>query len=648
MKEQHPSIPRTLPRLTILLAVVNAVIFLLMWRQASFDSLSNGLLLDWGANFAPYTLTGQPWRLLTSAFLHGGWLHLLLNLYMLVMLGTVLESVGGSTRFGVTYLLSALGGSLASALWYGYHEVGGTSLAFGVALTTSAIRPVVSVGASGALMGLAGAAGAFALRMDLDRGRAAPMIINLKAVAQVIAINLVSGFFLSGIDQAAHVGGVVTGFVVGWVLYRSHATGRTPAGVVVPLALAVLGSAGMLVAAQHASSAELQEMRVDFDRERARDRAQQAAKQQAETLAAQIRDDEQHRPAPVSPEQAAGTVIPVGKAPYAMVMGPSGKRLYVTDNDANTLVVVDVDTRKVVRTIAGEPFKTGLDGCQNNMCRGRGASGVVISPDERYAYVASMREDGLVRIDLTSGAIVDGVALGRFPRAIVASASHDRLFVLNSVDDTISVVSLTQWPQVLATLKLGDGDASGVDFGRQLSMWLSPDGRRLYANSAQRGTIVAFDTSTNQPVGSHPVDQDFVQAVPAASGDGTWFYDTSSVKWVDAANLTTLKTYPICRTSVHRFDGSGDGRLIAVNAYADPSLRVIKMATRRTVGEFPVAGGASQVIFSHDNRTLFALGATGTLSFLSMDRSLDYLQGTGDGEFLCAASADGEAGGDGT
>ncbi|MCW0134128.1 rhomboid family intramembrane serine protease, partial [Burkholderia pseudomallei] len=253
MKEQHPSIPSTLPRLTILLAVVNAVIFLLMWRQASFDSLSNSLLLDWGANFAPYTLTGQPWRLLTSAFLHGGWQHLLLNLYMLVVLGTVLERVGGSTRFGVTYLLSALGGSLASALWYGYHEVGGMHVAFGVALPTSAIQPVVSVGASGALMGLAGAAGAFALRMDLDRGRAAPTIINLKAVAQVIVINLVSGFFISGIDQAAHVGGVVTGFVVGWVLYRSHASGRAPAGIVLPLALAVLGSAGMLVAAHHAS-----------------------------------------------------------------------------------------------------------------------------------------------------------------------------------------------------------------------------------------------------------------------------------------------------------------------------------------------------------------------------------------------------------
>ncbi|CAG9211209.1 hypothetical protein BVI434_2500003 [Burkholderia vietnamiensis] len=58
-----------------------------------------------------------------------------------------------------------------------------------------------------------------------------------------------------------------------------------------------------------------------------------------------------------------------------------------------------------------------------------------------------------------------------------------------------------------------------------------------------------------------------------------------------------------------------------------------------------MAGGAGQVIFAPDRRTLFALGAAGTLSFLSMDRSLDYLQDGGDGEFLCAASADGSGDG---
>jgi hypothetical protein len=89
---------------------------------------------------------------------------------------------------------------------------------------------------------------------------------------------------------------------------------------------------------------------------------------------------------------------------------------------------------------------------------------------------------------------------------------------------------------------------------------------------------------------------------------------------------------------MHSFDGSGDGSLIAVTGYDDKPMRVIKTATRRTVGEFPVAGGVSQVIIAPDHNTLFALGAAGTLSFLRMDRSLDYLQDGGDGEFLCAAS----------
>ncbi|HDR9499541.1 rhomboid family intramembrane serine protease [Burkholderia cepacia] len=643
MKEQRSSVPG----LTILLAVVNLAVFVLMWRQASYGALTNSLLLGWGANFAPYTLTGQPWRLLTSAFLHGGWLHLALNLYMLIVLGTVLERAGGSLRFGVAYLLSALGGSLLSALWSGHHEVSAMQVAFGIVMPTSGIRPVVSVGASGALMGLAGAAAALALHRRADRGRDAGVVINLGAVAQVIAINLASGFFISGIDQAAHLGGVVTGFVAGWILYGFRPSGASLRGAVLPVTLAVLGSGVMLFAAQRAGSAELQELRTAVDRERAQDEARQQAKRDADTIAEQIREDEQHRAAPVSAELAAGTVVPVGKGTYAMVMGASGKRLYITDNDENTLVVVDVDKRTVVQTIAGEPFKTGLNGCPSNMCRGRGASGIVVSPDERYAYVTSMREDSVVRIDLASGKIVDSAMLGRFPRAIVASASHDRLYVLNGVDDTVSVVSITHWPQVVATLKLGDGDGAGVEFGRSLSMWLSPDGKQLNVNAMQKGTIVAFDTSTNEPLRSYPLDAGFIRAEPGASGAGTWFYGASSVKWVDPASLASLKTYPVCQTSAHSFDGSDDGKLIAVTAYDGSPMRVIKVATRRTVGEFPVAGGVSQVIFAPDHRTLYALGAAGTLSFLSMDRSLDYLQDTDAGEFLCAASADGEEGADG-
>ncbi|ABI87072.1 rhomboid family intramembrane serine protease [Burkholderia ambifaria] len=630
MREQHSS----RPWLTILLAVVNTVIFVLMWRQASYGSLSNPLLLDWGANFAPYTLTGQPWRLLTSAFLHGSWVHLALNMYMLVVLGTVLERAGGTLRFGVAYLLSALGGSLLSALWHGYHEVGSTTFAFGVALASSGIRPVVSVGASGALMGLAGAAAAFALQRRRDSAGDAPVAINLGALGQVIAINLGSGFLISGIDQAAHLGGVVVGFIAGWLMYGAGRSMR----VAVPLVFAVLGSAAMLFAAQRAGSEELQGWRDATRRDVERDAAKRHAQQQAAAIAEQIRDDEQHRPAPVSAEQAAGTVVPVGKWPYAMVLGASGKRLYVTDNDRNTLVVVDVERHEVVRTITGEPFATGLDGCPGNMCRGRGASGVYVSPDERYAYVASMRENGLARIDLNSGAIVDGVTLGRFPRAIVASASNDRLYVLNSVDDTISVVSLAHWPQVIATLRLGDHDASGVEFGRALSMWLSPDDRRLYAYAMQKGAIVAFDTATNAQVETYPVDADFIQAQPGEKGAGIWVYNKSSVQWRDASSLAVRDSYPVCQESMHSFDGSGDGSLIAVTGYDDKPMRVIKTATRRTVGEFPVAGGVSQVIFAPDHKTLFALGAAGTLSFLRMDRSLDYLQDGGDGEFLCAAS----------
>lgn len=106
-----------------ILAIANVAIFLSLWVQSGYRSPDSTQLLAWGANYAPLTLTGEPWRLLTSAFLHANWLHLLANLYMLVLLGAVLERIVGGWRFASIYVLSAMGGGLLSALWNGVHEI---------------------------------------------------------------------------------------------------------------------------------------------------------------------------------------------------------------------------------------------------------------------------------------------------------------------------------------------------------------------------------------------------------------------------------------------------------------------------------------------------------------------------------------------
>jgi membrane associated rhomboid family serine protease len=242
--------------LTCLFAVINAVVFVSLWARAGFTAPSSALLLDWGGNLAPFTLTGESWRLLTSAFLHVGWMHLLLNLYMLIVLGTLIERAIGSLRYGVVYLLSALGGSLASSSWYGFHETQTMQFAMGMFIPTTAIHPVVSVGASGALMGLAGAAAALHFHASLRNEGTAPVQIKPVAILQVIVLNLLSGFQISGIDQAAHIGGLCTGFLIGLML-QWLACGPKLVRLGAPPVIGVVFAALIFYFAQHAGTQDL-------------------------------------------------------------------------------------------------------------------------------------------------------------------------------------------------------------------------------------------------------------------------------------------------------------------------------------------------------------------------------------------------------
>lgn len=124
---------------------------------------------------------GEWYRVLTATFVHGGFLHLALNMYALWILGQVLEPLLGRWRFTALYVLSALGGSAVSLMF----------LAPGQA----------SVGASGAVYGLFGAVFVVTRRFGGD----------LRGIAVVLAINLAISFYFSGIDWRAHLGGLAVG-----------------------------------------------------------------------------------------------------------------------------------------------------------------------------------------------------------------------------------------------------------------------------------------------------------------------------------------------------------------------------------------------------------------------------------------------------
>jgi membrane associated rhomboid family serine protease len=155
-------------------------------------------LVDWGANFGPYTIGGQWWRLLTCVFVHIGIPHIALNMWCLWGLGRLAESVYDRWTFGAIYLITGLGASIASLIW---NPIG------------------VSAGASGAIFGIAGALisafyfGEFALPKTVVSGL-------LTSVLKFAGYNLVLGAFLGHTDNAAHVGGLLWGLILGALIAR--------------------------------------------------------------------------------------------------------------------------------------------------------------------------------------------------------------------------------------------------------------------------------------------------------------------------------------------------------------------------------------------------------------------------------------------
>lgn len=193
-------------------------------------------VLQMATGFGPYTPVtgrlmmnpfaieaGEWWRLLTPVLVHGGLLHIFLNMYILYMYGPNVEQIFGTARFVAIFLIT---GFTASALSY-------------------AVPPDnPSVGASGAIFGIVGALVAYLYR----RRTSTVMAQYLRGMGTFIAINIVFGFVFPGIDNMAHLGGLVGGLLLGLGFDRgSGAEARSPAGVQVLTAAAVVALGLFLV-----------------------------------------------------------------------------------------------------------------------------------------------------------------------------------------------------------------------------------------------------------------------------------------------------------------------------------------------------------------------------------------------------------------
>jgi membrane associated rhomboid family serine protease len=178
----------TVPKVTRAILITCISIFVLSLLLGSF-ALAFGMI--------PAAIAqGEWWRLLTSTLLHGSILHLLFNMYALYWLGPQLERTLGHVRFAALYILSALGGSVAS-YWF------------------SDLR-TLSVGASGAIFGL--------ITATIVIGR--EMRTDVSQLVVLLGLNVIIGFLQSGIDWRAHFGGAITGAAIAFIYTKGNRLNR--------------------------------------------------------------------------------------------------------------------------------------------------------------------------------------------------------------------------------------------------------------------------------------------------------------------------------------------------------------------------------------------------------------------------------------
>lgn len=642
-EEQYAHKPEKLmQRVCLALVLVNMAVYLmLLIRGVNWLDPRPDDLIRWGGNFAPLTLTDEPWRLFSSMFLHAGIWHLAVNMYMLFILGALVEKQYGSVRFTVIYLLSGLGGGLLSAFWHGYHKVNAINLMGGS--FTQVLKPIVSVGASGALMGLAGAC--LVARLAEDRHyNDSEKDAEFKAVGQVILLNLAMGFMMKGIDQACHIGGLLTGTVTGLLLMwssRSSAKSRH----LYPVLLACAGMAASIGIASKGANDGLIELRDQVFAEReaelkeAGEAERKAEAKKNEELARLAHEAELKKlPPPVEEHIARGTQIAVGNDPIDMAESPDGKRLYVTNNTDNTVSILDLESKTLSRIIDGGKFPSG-DGCLDNICRGQGAYGIAISPDERYAYVTSMRKDALAVIDLEHGKVTNTVKLGRFPRDIRLSQDGKRAYIANGVDDTISFISFKGDEVAVETLPIpGEGSAAYQAFGRSLALLLSNDNKQLYVISGGNGMAI-FDAVTRDPRERIALAGGLDTVTQARKEQALWLSGRSAIVMMDPGSLKPRRGYRSCYGEIEprSFAISADGSLFAFADRSDNKIHVIKVASGRTVGIYPAGSNPVRTAFSRDGKSMYVLNAGDrTVSILDRSKSLDVksaVQNTG--EPLC-------------
>src|SRR5690606_713217 len=222
--------------LTAVFIAINVGLFL--WQVLTGVNITSPSLVDaihWGADYAPLTFLEELTRLFTSMFFHFGLIHLMLNMWALYIFGSVAEQLLGRFYYLGLYILAGLMGSLLS----GFIDIQNTVQL--LQTNDPKLFPTVSAGASGAVMGIGGALTILSLLPILPKQR---FILDKKTLVMVMGINLFIGFTMPGINNAAHIGGMLMGAVLAAIWYMGQRMYKPNLGFILGLGVGLIACYG--------------------------------------------------------------------------------------------------------------------------------------------------------------------------------------------------------------------------------------------------------------------------------------------------------------------------------------------------------------------------------------------------------------------
>lgn len=501
------------PWLTLSLILVTIAAYFWQARQlGGYGPFGEDQLMSLGSNIAILTLTGEYGRLLSNLFLHASLAHLAQNMLALLLIGATLESLLARWQWLLLYLLGGLFASLVSAAVH----IDQQHVSFFGQVTQVIF---VSVGASGAIMTLAGAELAIALGVKLrGTGEAGDGLLRNALLVPLLA--LIYGLIDRGTDNAAHIGGFLFGLLATLPLCLGTSL-QARIGIAVGALLALaLGTLYLL-------NPVFGNPRVDELRQMALHEVQETRR--IDALKARIEAERQAPHAWVDAEQAQGFTIAL---PVVVRIVPSSdpSRVYLLKNDNDMQIIeYDLATRQVVRTLLSKSYARGeLWGCPMPECLGVGVTDMALDEPAGKAYVLGLGKGALSRVDLASGAIEYSVPVSdepnRFPSRVLLH--QGLLYVMDRADDSLTILESASGKRI-ERLQLPAASYYTPDLPTGETLLLSSQGDALYllpsSTQPMRLDLASQQISEIGDEGAQQMGRDAQGRIWLLYEDGVWY-----------------------------------------------------------------------------------------------------------------------------